>query len=203
MFTDTDDELQTWEVEVQPLGIEWDSGDELRFETEFVHDELDQDFEIFEGVIIPADEYDYQRFKIEFESAEKRVVSLGLTFEFGDFFDGDRIDYMAELAWRPGPLFGASAEYEQNDVDLEGGDFTTQIARLRYRFSFTPDLSWNSFVQWDNVSETVGINTRLRWIPEPGREVFLVFNQTLDEAGEGVAPLFQQLIFKISYTIRL
>ena len=203
VFTDTDDELETWEVQVQPLGIEWDSGDELRFETEFVHDELDQDFEIFEGVIIPADEYDYQRFKIEFESAEKRVVSLGLTFEFGDFFDGDRIDYMAELAWRPGPLFGASAEYEQNDVDLEGGDFTTQIARLRYRFSFTPDLSWSSFVQWDSVSETVGINTRLRWIPEPGREVFLVFNQTLDEAGEGVAPLFQQLIFKISYTIRL
>ena len=77
-----------------------------------------------------------------------------------------------------------------------------KLARLRTNFSFTPELSWNSFVQWDNVSETFGINSRLRYIPNPGHEIFLVFNETLDEDGDSLRPLFQEVAFKISYTIR-
>jgi hypothetical protein len=40
-------------------------------------------------------------------------------------------------------------------------------------------LAWTSFVQNDNVSELIGINSRLHWIPQAGREMYLVFNQGL------------------------
>jgi hypothetical protein len=42
-------------------------------------------------------------------------------------------------------------------------------------------LSWTSLVQYDNVSEIIGINSRLHWIPEDGREVIVVLNQNLED----------------------
>ena len=34
-------------------------------------------------------------------------------------------------------------------------------------------------MQYDNVSEVMGFNSRLHWIPEAGRQAFLVFNYGL------------------------
>ncbi len=210
LISDTADELETARVELQPLGIEWESGDELRFTLEHDRDEVPADefpppspgFEISPGVFIPVGEYDFDRYRLEFESASKRPLSINVGVSAGEFFDGDRLETGLALAWRSGALFTTALEYEQNDVDLPGGEFTTQLARLRTQFSFTPELSWNTFVQWDNDSESIGIQSRLRWIPTPLQEIFLVFNETFDEDGSSVVPLFEELSFKISYTFR-
>ena len=202
VITDTRDVLETWEVEAQPFGVEWESGDELRFEVETTHDELREDFDITDDVTIPVGDYDFTTSRIEFESADKRPVQLGLTVGAGEFFDGDRVRYNAELAYRTGPFFTGSVEWSQNEIDLPGGEFTTKIARLRSRFSFTPKVSWSTFLQWDNSSDTFGVNSRLRWITKPGSEVFLVLNETLETPGNSLTPLFQGLSFKVSYTLR-
>lgn len=200
--TDTDDVLETWWTEVQPLGIQWDSGDVVRVEYNHTHDELRQDFQIAKGVAIPGGAYDYDTLRVEFESSENRPLFTEITLANGSFFDGDRTSYNASVGYRISPFFTSSIEYGQNDIDLEGGSFSTQLSRLRTLLSFSADLSWNTFVQWDNVSETVGINSRIRWLPTPGQEVFLVFNETLDENRDSVIPLYQQVAFKIAYTIR-
>ena len=36
-------------------------------------------------------------------------------------------------------------------------------------------------MQYDNVSHTAGVNVRLHWIPVPGREMYFVVNQGLEE----------------------
>jgi len=199
---DTDDVLETWATEIQPFGLEFQSGDRGQVEVRLIHDELREDFDISDGIIIPEGEYDWTRFALEFQSADKRPVFVELEYGWGEFFDGNRTDYEAALGWQPGPLFRGSLEHEWNDVALEGGDFDTKLARLRASFSFTPELSWSNFVQWDNVSETFGVNSRLRWIPTPGHEMFLVFNETIDENDSSLVPIFQELAFKVSYTFR-
>ena len=201
--TNTHDVLETWEAEVQPLGINFESGDSARVELIHTVDRLMQPFEISKGVTIPAGEYDYDRWRLEFDSSEIRPLSVRAAIAGGEFYSGDRRDLWTRVSYRTGPLFSGSLEWVQNDVDLRGGEFTTQLSRLRAKFSFSPDVSWNTFVQWDNVSEIFGINTSLRWIPVPGREVFLVFNQSLNEAGRGLTTTFQELAAKVSYTIRL
>ena len=49
--------------------------------------------------------------------------------------------------------------------------------------AFTPDLAWLNFVQYENVEDVMEVNSRLRWIISPGRDLFLVFNQTFDSRG--------------------
>jgi len=36
-------------------------------------------------------------------------------------------------------------------------------------------------VQYDNVSEILGINTRLQWIPKAGQEGFIVLNYNMED----------------------
>jgi hypothetical protein len=202
VFTDTDDELETVEVEAQPFGVTFESGDEARLELSHTRDELTEDFEISEGVVIPIDTYEFTRARLEVETAGQRELSGEASFEFGDFFDGRAEGYGAGVRWQPGPAFAAIAEYERNEVALEGGDFDTRIARLRTNVSFTPELSWNSFVQWDSESDTYGIQSRLRWIPRPHQEFFLVFNEELADDSGSLAPVFQDLSFKATYALR-
>jgi hypothetical protein len=211
--TDTDNDLETWDLSLQPFGLEFESGDELALGVSFTHDELREDFVIFEDpdspdpnnpdtVTIPVGDYDFVRPRLEFQSATKRDLSVALGLSTGDFFDGERDSYELGLVWRPGPLFTGTLGYERDDVSLADGDFVAQLALLRTSFSFTPELSWNSFVQWSTEEDTIGVQSRLRWIPWPHQEMFLVLNQTQESDGGASAPISQELSFKITYALR-
>jgi hypothetical protein len=120
----------------------------------------------------------------------------------GDFFDGERDSYEVGLTWRPGPLFTGEAQYVRNDIELPDGDFVDQLASLRANVSFSPELSWNNFVQWSTAEDTLGFQSRLRWIPVPHQEIFLVLNQEQESDSSSSAALFQELSFKIAYALR-
>lgn len=201
-FTDTDGNLETWETEIQPFGVFFESGDSVRTEVVTTHEELADDFEISEGITIPAGEYDFARARLEFDTAAQRELWASLAFSTGDFFDGDRDTWSTGLTWQPGPLFNGSVEYERNDVSLPAGDFTTQLARLRGELSFSAELTWNNFVQWDTQSDTIGIQSRLRWIPRPHQEIFVVLNEELEADSSSSAATFQDLSFKVAYAVR-
>lgn len=204
--TDMEDQLQSSEVELQPLGVEWESGDKLDLEVTRSEERLDGSFEITDGITIPQGGYDYWDYRIEFESADKREVRVEASITRGDFYDGDKLQYETALVWKPGPEFSASLGYEHNDISLAAGDFNVDVARVRLSKSFTPDLSWSNLLQWDSESETFGIYSRLRWIPEPGQEVYVVFNEVLDDPisqpGGGLDRIFEEFAFKVVYTLR-
>ena len=80
-------------------------------------------------------------------------------------------------AIHPSPMMPSRSGSVQNDVRLPEGDFTTRLARLRVNLAFTPDISWQTIAQYDNVSDRFGIQSRFKWIVEPGDEIFLVLNQ--------------------------
>jgi len=202
LFTDTDDELETWSSRVQPFGVLFESGEALSISVEHTRDVLVEDFEIRDDVTIPVGEYDFSSAVLSLETGEQRALSGALSLEGGDFYDGERTGYDISLRWQPGPLFNGQIGYGRNDVSLEDGDFDTQLAQLRANFSFSPELSWNNFLQWDDESDTIGVQSRLRWIPVPLQEIFLVFNETLESDSSSSAPLFQELSFKMTYALR-
>jgi hypothetical protein len=203
LFTGTDGEVQTGQVELQPFGMELETGDSLRVEFETTKEVLTQDFVIRpeEGITIPTGSYSWQTARLELDSSDRRPMFFGGSFTHEGFFDGRRTAWRGELSWRPSRFLTTSVEYVQNEVSLPDGDFTTVLGRARANVSFSPDLSWSNFVQFDNDSDSVGINSRMRWIPKPGTELFLVFNESW-ERDDGVEPLAQQFTFKVEYTFR-
>ena len=140
--------------------------------------------------------------EIELATGQQRELAAELSFDAGEFYDGHRRGYGVALTWHPSAFFNGECGYARDDVSLEDGDFDTQLARLRANVSFSPELSWNNFLQWDNESDTIGVQSRLRWIPVPHQEVFLVFNETLESDSSRSAPLSQELAFKVTYALR-
>ncbi|MBI5362041.1 MAG: carbohydrate binding family 9 domain-containing protein [Planctomycetes bacterium] len=202
LVTDMDGDVETASIELQPFGFELESGDELNLQLVQEHEDLAAPFDIHDGVTIPAGTYDWLRARVEVESALKRPVSATLRLEGGEFYDGTREDLECEVSWRPSRWFHGSVGYEQNHVDLRQGAFATEIGRVRADVSFSPDLDWFNFVQFDNESDSLGWNSRLRWIPVPGQELFVVWNQTVEREGDALVSSFQEAAFKFGCTFR-
>jgi hypothetical protein len=72
-------------------------------------------------------------------------------------------------------------------------------------YVFSSTLSWVNLIQYDNNSEIVGINMRLHWIPQAGRELFFVINHNLqdfDNYDNSFEPLSADLTLKYTHTFR-
>lgn len=200
--TDLDDRLETGKVEVQPLGLIFDSGDQIYVELEGERDSLTEGFEIQEGIVIPPGEYDYGRARLELVSSNKREFSGSVTLVGGSFYDGTREDLVLGASWRPSALLNASIQYERNDVDLEEGDFDVHVGRARVDLAFTPRVLWSNFVQFDNQSDTLGVNSRLRWTIAPGRDLYVVVNPTVGRDMDSLVTEEVAAAVKIAYTFR-
>lgn len=69
--------------------------------------------------------------------------------------------------------------------------------------AINPEWAVLNFVQYDNVSDSAALNSRLRWTPEPGKEVFLVINYGADIDEEGTIHSREtQLVLKFGNTFR-
>ncbi len=202
VVTGVDDRLQSALLTLQPLGLEWDSGDELRLQVIPQREVLDSGFQISDGVFVPVGDYTWTRARVEFESALKRPVSCNLALEGGSFYDGHREDAEAELSWRPSRFFNGALAYTQNHVVLDEGAFTDHLGSVHANWTPSPEVEWRNFLQFDNVSDSLGINSRVRWILQPGSDLYLVWNQTQARVAGSFIPLQQEAAFKIGYTLR-
>ena len=174
-------DLQTEVTKVRVAELENNSSDELNIHYTRTTEALVEDFEISDGVTLPPGIYAYNSYGFELESGAHRRISGAFEYETGDFFEGKQLVLGGELTWRPSPHFRGSVGYEYNDIELPQGDFTTRLIKLETGISFSSRLSWVNLIQYDNVSDTMGIDSRLHWIPEAGREAFIVINHNLGQ----------------------
>ncbi len=201
-FTDLSNRLETARHGVIPFWVQFDSGDEIWFQVEREFDGPLEDFEISEGVTIPADDYWWTHATIGVDSATKRLVSITPTYSFGEFYDGNREVYNLSTTLTLIPRVITQLSYTLNQVRLPAGDFNTRLASLRLQFNFTPDLVWNNFVQFDSVSDSIGLNSRVRWGIHPGTDLFVVVNQNTNRGSGRIRFLETELTVKLGVTLR-
>lgn len=204
-----DDEIETAEYRVIPFEVLFHSGDRIGTAVIPTEERLLAPFEIAEGVVIPSGTYRFERFEVGVELADTRRVYGEIGVELGTFFTGRRDTYELDVSFRPLRKLTLTTEAEHNDVRLDEGDFTTNLARLRTTVDFDPEISWITFAQWDDQTDSLGINSRLRWILSPGREVFLVWNRayaTRDPLERDpdftLTPRTTDTTVKVEYTLR-
>ena len=195
--------LQSEIFTLRALEIESSSRDTLNIKYVSDKELLVQAYDIATGVAIAPGEYAFDDLRLELESGTQRSLSGKLSVASGDFYTGDHKRLTGELTWAPSRHFRLKASYDVNDVTLPEGDFTVRLATLRSDIVFSTRLSWVNLIQYDNISETIGFNSRLHWIPEAGREGFLVLNHSLarDAAGSFVSEEADVTV-KFAYTFR-
>ena len=188
------------------IPVEVENGSRDKLTTRYVANKevITEPFEISDGVIIPIGEYSFDEYGFDLQAGSQRRVSGSFSYRQGEFFDGERQQLKGSITWAPSRHFRASAGYDYNDVDLPQGDFVVRLVTLQADINFSSTLSWVNLIQYDNVSETAGINSRLHWIPEAGREMFIVLNHNLEDydRSNSFHSLGAELTAKFSYTFR-
>jgi len=200
--TDLSNTLISQDIDIPRLEIEDQIGD--RFSVQFTprQERLVNPFEISDGVTLPVGSYTFNRWGGTFSTSQSRPVSGRIGYFRGGFFDGRRQTYTFALELRPSKHVFFSAELTEDDVDLREGSFITRIGRLRFNINFTPDLSWSNFIQYDNVSDTAGLNSRLKWTIRPGSDFFIVLNQGFTVTGDTLSLEETAVTTKIGWTFR-
>ena len=191
-------------IRITPMELEFHSGDSIEFQMFKQTENLDEDFEISDGVILPAgSSYDWLRYQLGYDSAEQRMFSGRVEYSFGDFWDGKRKELSLDLNIRPRPGILIQLSSEFNDVDLPGGAFTTKLYGLDARTQFSPWLSLSNNLQYDTDSGELGWQLRFRWIQKPGNDVFFIWTQNWqDELGRRFTSLDRRGAAKVVRTIR-
>jgi hypothetical protein len=80
---------------------------------------------------------------------------------------------MPSRLWVQTKASSVSPHHQQTRTDENASRF-----HLAQRCRWSEPERVPSVVQHDNMSELIGINSRLHWIPEAGREMYRVFNQS-------------------------
>jgi hypothetical protein len=203
LVTDMGDTTLTRRLAIEPIGL-YSHRDDYFFlrwsrNKEFVRD----DFKLFGTLAVPAGEYDFDRYRAELRTGMQRPVRVVLAVEDGGFFGGDRLLKSIDLQWRQSAHFFLGVGFMENTVDLPSGSYTSHLANLNADIAFNSRWSWGTLVQYDNTAELVGINSRLRYMPEAGRELLLVVNHGLAvDADNRLATTQSDLNLKVSYTFR-
>ena len=189
--------------------VDWhlNSGDSLHslFDANVTYERLFKPFEISPGVVLPAGEYRFTPWRIFFTSAQKRRIQGSIGFNFGNFWSGTAKVIQTGLSYKFPPYFSISLNTNQTFASLPQGSFIARIYSSRVDYAASPFLSVSSLIQFDNRSENLGLQSRVRWTIEPGNDVFFIFGQgwVQDlERGYDFRRQDSRLAMKFQYTIR-
>jgi hypothetical protein len=202
---DTNDALDS-EIDVTALEVNLHSQDSVELHVVPTYERLVEDFRIAPGVTLPVgNEYNFTRYRVQMNTANRRFLSVRPEVEWGDFYSGDRVQLSLTSNVRPMPgvLFTLDAEW--NRVQLAEGRFYTRLYRALSELQFSPFMAWVNNVQYDTQSAVLGWQSRYRWILRPGNDIYFVYNHNwLDDPllARKFRSLDSRLSSKLLYTYR-
>jgi len=202
--------LEEREIRFQPLGLNFESGDNIDITVTHVSEYLDFQFEPSDGIVVAPGRYRTWEYRLNARTSGRRRVSLFGGVTRGGFWDGDRQRANARISFRPRPGINISTNVERNDVTMPTGSFTTAAYELGAEWHPSPWISFTNQLQYDDQSELLGLFSRVRWIVKPGNDVYFVYTHNwryeyldpLDPDTRELQRLSRGASIKVNYTYR-
>ena len=197
--------LETRQLRFSPLSFRTQSGETFGVSVESSRDVLPFDFEVAEGVVLPAGPYGFTNVQLSAQSAGHRPVVAEAGYHFGQFYSGHYDDVRLGLMLKFKGY--ASLAFDANIVRgrLPEGNFSQNVFQLKADIFLSPDIGFMNYVQYDDISDSLGWNARLRWQVSPGNEIYLVYNKNWERIWDPMSrfvPRGERGVVKITLSIR-
>lgn len=205
VITNLDNRVDDWNIRLDVLNIDFESGDTIMFGIEPTFERLPEPFDISwgRGIVLPAGSYNYTNYQVGGMTADKRWWMGHCHFGWGSYYNGNQKSVEMEFTLKPNDHISLEVGADRKQINLEQGKFYTQIFSAQAAYNFSPDISWSNLVQYDNVSRILGFQSRFRWILTPGSDLYLVMNRgwfrTFDR---DFISTYDQGTVKLQYTFR-
>ena len=202
LVTDLDSDLESLDIEFEALEIETEDGTEINLNYLRRREVPLDSFTVANAVTIAAGDYTWNAYEASFRSSEANPFTVNGNFGWSGYYGGTRLEWTFGSEWRITPQFVVGGTFQYNDIEVQDQRVITRQLTAIADVYFTPDISLQNYVQWDDVSNTVGLNARFRWSPEPGTDLFIVFNQNVESENLEFTLTQSELITKFGWTIR-
>jgi len=191
--------LETRERQAE-LTTLFETGDSITMRFTNQYERLHEPFRLRAGVVIPAGEYRFKTASVRISTFRRRHARLNLSYTTGGFWDGERDTLTVGPQWRMSTHVDLSLSWSANQVDLPEGAFRTNLASVRVQLAFRNDLALLSLFQYNDSTHQVSTNIRFNWIPKPGSDLFVVYNE-LDDTRGRLGARNRSLVVKLNYLL--
>lgn len=147
--------------------------------------------------------FNWHEFNLEFNSNQRSVVNFNAEVTAGGFFNGTALRFQGQLNYRYQPIGSLAIRVDYNDVRL-GGNYGKEklfVIGPRLDLTFTNSLFFTTFVQYNNVDDNIGLNTRLQWRYKPASDFFIVYTENY--LPENLGSKNRAIVFKFTYWLNL
>ncbi|HAS59631.1 MULTISPECIES: DUF5916 domain-containing protein [unclassified Algoriphagus] len=148
-------------------------------------------------------DYSTQRFGIDFRSNPRLPFNFSLRSEFGEYFTGNIASIRSEMAIRMGYTANISMNFSYNQIRLPEpqNDANLLLVGPRIDLTFSKNLFWTTFIQYNNQIDNLNINTRLQWRYAPVSDFFVVYTDNYFP-GDFI-PKQRSLVLKLNYWLNM
>lgn len=179
IFLDGKGNLETAYFFISPLGIVFESGDQIGWGFGRSFDFPKYDFEIFDTTKVIAGKYWETVSAFQFRSSVSRNIYGGLEFSSGGFYGGKKSSFSTRISYSINKNFSLSADYQRNNISLKQNNFSTDEFGGRLTYNISTKMISSIFAQWNNEQNEVNLNYRFNWKPKIGSDFYFVLNQIL------------------------
>jgi hypothetical protein len=149
---------------------------------------------------IPEGGYSWLRYQVWISTDDSRMLSASIRPTIGGLWSGTQRSVQAEVNFKPSHKFNFSLGVQRTDASLEQPltDFVTSIWTMRANYSFTTNMFFDSFVQYNRDRDMVNANIRFNIIHHPLSDLFVVYNEQRFTTPENPIPAGRGFIVKFT-----
>lgn len=148
--------------------------------------------------------YKFNQISAGFRTSNTNIFTYSLELTSGEFFNGNITSLEVQVNYRFQPWANFSLMNNYDKIELPDPYSSTDIilTSARAEITFNKSLFWNTFIQFTNQSENLGINSRLQWRFSPLSDIYLVYNDNYITKNE-FSPRYRSINLKLTYWLNV
>ncbi|WP_044173745.1 DUF5916 domain-containing protein [Flectobacillus major] len=154
-------------------------------------------------------EHSWRSAGLDYLSTPKKLLTYSVSTRVGGYYgDGKRMAITGLIGYRFQPYVSLSVGADYNNIkDVTVIDATTEettrqstefwLVRSKVDITFTNNLFWTTYFQYNEQQKNVNLNTRLQWRYKPASDLFLVYTDNYVPNSFGIKD--RALVLKLTY----
>lgn len=152
---------------------------------------------------LPVGNYKFTNYNVWYSSDPRTALSMNLGVSYGGFYNGNKFTLNTNINMRKQPWGNFGIAYTQNKVVLADGygEANLHLIGPKAEISFSNNMFWTSFLQYNTQAENFNINSRFQWRYKPMSDLFVVYSENYATTNLGVKN--RGLVFKLTYWLNM
>lgn len=188
--------------------MEWKKNNHLTVAFNRYYDNVPSAFDLSNSIQIPSKEYINKDITVTYQTPSVNFLNASFNITSGSFYGGARFSSGITPTYVISKYLTLGGFYQYNHISFPNSpSYVAHVGRLKVSASLNVHLSVNAFVQINSLTNVSATNFRLRYNWKDGNDLYLVYNETLNNHGkkDPILPFsdYRALIVKYIYTFHL